>query len=300
VPVSLGTVSMVGGIDDLAVDDTNVYLSDEGGQLIALPVVGGSATVLATVTSAYNEGLWLALGATDVYFSGGGTVGAVPKGGGATTVLASTANEGIGIALAGGTLYWTESFTDGTKPGDILRVPASGGSPQTVASNLDLPIGLVTDGTSLYFITSAAIDEVSTSGGAVTTLAPMANAQVIATDGTNVYWAVDDVSGVTCGICPPPPPPKPTDSTVYRMPVAGGTPTAIATGYLIDAVATDGTNAYWFDAHAHTLSTVPVVGGTPTVLATGVGSDLGPVVYAGAIYWVATNGEVMRMPTSHG
>jgi hypothetical protein len=125
-------------------------------------------------------------------------------------------------------------------------------------------------------------------------------AQQLATDGAAVYWAEDHVMGATCGLCPPPPAPQPTDSTVYRLPVSGGSPTALATGYRIGSVATDGTSAYWFDSHAQTLSTVPISGGSPTVLAEKVTTSLGPVVDATAIYWVSTTGEVMRMPKSPG
>jgi hypothetical protein len=126
------------------------------------------------------------------------------------------------------------------------------------------------------------------------------NASQLATDGAAVYWAEDDAMVATCGLCPPPPAPKPTDSTVYRLPVSGGTPTALATGYRIDAAATDGAAVYWIDGFAQTLSTVPISGGTPTVLAEKVTTALWPVVDATAIYWVSTTGEVMRMPKSPG
>jgi hypothetical protein len=65
----------------------------------------------------------------------------------------------------------------------------------------------------------------------------------------------------------------------------------------IDDLRVDATSVYLSDEGGQVFA-LPVAGGTPTVLATKVQSELGPVVDESAIYWVATGGEIMRMPKS--
>lgn len=298
-PVSLGTVSSNGGITDFKVDDTHVYLADESGQIFSLPITGGKGTLLTTVAAAYNRGLTLALDDANVYFASGGLVGKLPKVGGAATTLASGTSPGSGLVIAGSTLYWPESFTGVGQMGAVFGMSTAGGAVSTLATNLKLPAWPATDGVDLFFLAGDAIDKLPLAGGSTTTLVPSgAVPQQIAVGGTSVYWAENDSQVVTCGLCGPPKPPTATDSKVFAVAVTGGSPTLLATGYQINGVAVDGTDIYWFDAHAKTLSVAPVGGGTPTVIATGVESSLALTVDAHAIYWVATTGDVMRMPKS--
>ena len=77
-------------------------------------------------------------------------------------------------------------------------------------------------------------ESVPTSGGAPKVLASNIEGQSLATDGVNVYWAVNNGTQETCGLCGPPPPPTSTDSTIYSLPVGGGTPTVVATSSSVD------------------------------------------------------------------
>jgi sugar lactone lactonase YvrE len=287
-------------VTDLKVDDANVYLATQRGQVLAVPVGGGAETVLATSQAANDGDPALAIDDAHVYFTGGGTVSRVPKAGGATTTLVSGEHQGIGLAFAGGALLWSEMDADPgchCDSGVIHRMPASGGSPTALVSNLGFVLGVAADTGSVYWIESGSVKRASLDGGGVTTLATgQQDATGLAVDAANVYWTVDTGQVATCGVCPAPPPPKPTDSTIYRVPLGGGAPVAVANGTRVDSVATDGTNLYWVDTYAKTLSTVAVAGGTPTVLATGVTANVGPVVDDLAITWVDGDWNVQRMP----
>src|SRR5580698_5010012 len=85
----IATVASEGGIEDLKVDATNVYLANTAGQILSIALSGGKPKVLYTVTAAYNDPLALTLDSTHVYFAGGGVVGRVSKTGGDATILVS-------------------------------------------------------------------------------------------------------------------------------------------------------------------------------------------------------------------
>jgi hypothetical protein len=290
------------GIEDLKVDATNAYLANTAGQIVAVPLAGGRPKILYTVSAAYNDALALALDSTHVYFAGGGVVGSVPKTGGNATILVSGEEESLGFAATSSALYWAESFTsDGpasAMSGVLHTVSVTGGSVEAVASGLPILLGLVTDGTNLYWLGNDTIESVPVGGGTPTVLASNVEGQSLATDGVNVYWAVNNAAQVTCGLCGPTTPPTSMDSSVYAVPVGGGTPSLLAHGYEINSVAVDGADLYWFDSHTSTLSFAPRGGGTPTVLAKDVTAEIGPVVDDVAIYWLSTTGELMRMPKS--
>jgi hypothetical protein len=295
-PATVATEMM---ITDLKVDATSVYLATMRGQVLSVPTSGGSPVVLATSTAAYNASPSLALDGANVYFAGGGAVGSVPKSGGSTVMLSTGEHAGLGFATSGSALFWNEDFTDPTchcDSGVIHRMPTGGGPPTALVSNLSLVMGLAADTASVYWIESGSVKRVSLDGGDVTVLASGQSGAIgLSVDAANVYFTIDDAQVGTCGLCPPPPPLKDTDSTIYSVPIGGGTVSTVATGYTIASVASDGTNLYWLDTHAQTLSTVGVRGGSPTVLAANEPGALGPVVDDRAVYWVNADGQIRRM-----
>jgi hypothetical protein len=295
-PATLATEMMV---TDLEVDAANVYLATMRGQVLSVPTRGGAPVVLATSSAAYNEAPSLALDDANVYFSGGGAVGSVPKSGGATVMLSTGEHPGLGFASSASALFWSEDYTDATchcESGVIHRMSTGGGTPTALVSNLPMVMGLAADTASVYWIEGGAVKRVSLDGGDVTVLATgQSGAMGLSIDAANVYWTIDDAQIGTCGLCPPPAPPKATDTTIYSVPLGGGSVSTVATGYTVASVASDGANLYWLDTYAKTLSTVGVHGGTPTVLVAGEPGSLGPVVDDRAVYWVNTDGQIRRM-----
>jgi hypothetical protein len=297
-PTTVGLVTAMAGITSIADDDTNVYVADEGGQIQAIAVATGASTVLGNLGEV-NADLSLAVGAIDVYFSSTNTVGFVPKTGGAFQDLVSTTSAS-GIAAVGSTVFWAEPYMAGVTggpSGEILSLPAAGGTPTVLVSKVQIDFGLTTDGVNVYWVAGDGdIDAVPVGGGPVKTLATKQyGATTLAADGVNLYWTSDNAQTGTCGVCPPPPPPTATDSSVYKLPLTGGTPTVLATGYAINTLAVDGTDAYWFDSYKTTLSAVSVAGGTPTVLAEGVNSEDNLLADTASLFWISADGKLMRL-----
>ena len=287
-------------VTDIKVDASNVYLATQRGEVLSVPVTGGTPITLATSMAAYNNAPALALDEANVYFAGGGAVGSVPKSGGASSMLVTGEHPGLGFARGASALFWYEMDANPSchcESGVIHRVPTAGGTATALVSQLPFVFGLAADTANVYWIEGDSVKSVPLDGGDATVLATQQSGSTgITADGANVYWTVDRGVGATCGMCPPPPAPQPTDSAIYRVPIGGGAVSTVATGYRVDSVASDGTNVYWLDTYAKTLSTAPVQGGEPTVLVADAAGSLGPVVDEHAVYWVDADGTIERMP----
>jgi hypothetical protein len=78
------------------------------------------------------------------------------------------------------------------------------------------------------------------------------------------------------------------------VPIAGGPTTVLVPNMSADAITVDGTSVYWVSILSATVSKAPLAGGTPTVLATGQMSLASVVAVDGqAVYWIA-NGQVLK------
>ena len=93
-----------------------------------------------------------------------------------------------------------------------------------------------------------------------------------ASDATNLYFVAEDSSGI------------------WRLPLAGGTPTLVAPGVAVDDIVVHGTSLYWLDGKSQRLARVPLAGG--------VQENLVPVFFGGptvgddsGIYWGDTSRE---------
>jgi hypothetical protein len=172
----------------LVTDGTNVYWTNWGtfdshgaynndGTLMQGLVDGGGSKVLASGLSAPGA---LAVDAQNVYWTnvgrlGGGNLPApntgsvmqVPIGGGTITTLASTQAVPLGIAVAGGTVYWCEYVL--SAPGLILSAPVGGGTVTPLVSGLSDPFGLTISGDTLYWSDSP---PTSANSGKILALSP--------------------------------------------------------------------------------------------------------------------------------
>jgi len=257
--------------------------------IVTVPTAGGSVTpIVPSVTGYGTDGVYFqnpfVFDQTNLYFaesSGGYTTGPVaraPVAGGTATVLASSMGFTAGIAVDGSNVYWVDQ-----DQGTVNRVPIAGGSATQLASGLETPGGLALQGGILY-LTDPGGDllSVPAGGGVVKTLftgpgiPPNTEyadySPALVADGENVYFSVCPSGGAA--------------ATLYRAPLAGGAPTALASS-CASGIAVDGHDVYWTEGD--TVSAVPIAGGTVSVVA--VSDQLisaGPAVDAASVYWAIT------------
>lgn len=217
-----------------AVSGATAYWVDprnQGDALMAAPITGGAAAML-------SPGLGLSTNATSAsfFFLWGTKIMTVPPGGSTFTPMA-TGNYWA-ITADGQSVYAIPS--DGTT---LVSIPVRGGTPVTVAT---LPAGstvldLVTDGAYVYWIDAGTsnILRVPVGGGNPTTVfEPDASDQCpssLAVDGKNAYWNESCASGGG------------RTSTLWKMPVEGGTPVRFATSSSESGglIAVDEASVYW-------------------------------------------------------
>jgi hypothetical protein len=151
-------------------------------------------------------------------------------------------------------------------------------APVVIASGLDWPTDVVLDATHAYVITSGnegKVLSIPLDGGDPVKLADQVWPMAIAIDATDVYW---------------------TNGQIYKLPLTGGTPTALIpndvfTSNTFDphALAVDDHDVYWVQPGADDLAAVMKVskdGGTPVTLATIPGSDPDAIAIDDhTVYW---------------
>jgi hypothetical protein len=190
-----------------------------------------------------------------------------------------------------------------------------------------LPTFMAVDATQLYWTvrgTPAPYDsqggvwKVPLAGGSPVTLFTGYVAGPLAIDASSIYWATGDIGA------PPPWPFPPPSTTLCKVPLAGGTPAVVTSGWnAISAIAVDETSVYLLDAgpaqSGHgTVAKVPLGGGAPVTLATGQTFLMGPgtdsnwgialAVDASSVYWGTagtqaenySDGAVMKVPLTGG
>jgi len=237
--------------------------SDFAGSVFSVPVSGGTPTTLATFTDATNAGasptgsLILNSGGTILYgttssgggtSANGGTVFSLPVGGGTPTVLAKfPALTGIGgfaplgslILNSGGTtLYGTFSEGgngSGSGEGEVFSLPVGGGTPTSLfkfdgthGANPEGSLILV-GGTTLYGTTynggangDGTVFSLPVGGGTPTVLATFNGANGAHPSGSllligSMFYGTTTGDGGADN-----------DGTVFSLPLAGGTPTVLA------------------------------------------------------------------------
>ena len=86
------------------------------------------------------------------------------------------------------------------------------------------------------------------------------------------------------------------------IPLAGGTPTTLATGQQTSAVAVDAANAYWvtYATPGGVVMKVSLSGGTPVPLATQQNRAAPIAVDGTSVYWSSANATVGEVPLDGG
>lgn len=279
------------------------------GEVFSVPVAGGSPTVLTSFNSTNGSSPWagVTLSGSTLYgtAAGGGPGGygevySESTSGGSPTVLASfngtNGNEPVaGVTLSGSTLYGT-NLGGTNNAGEVYSESTSGGSPTVLASfngtNGQYPNGVILSGSTLYGTTPQGgangygeVFSVPTAGGSPTVLAsfngttgagnPYNVVSNLTLSGTTVYGTTN--FGGAYG-----------DGEVFSLPLAGGTPTVLASfnnisdfeGDTPSALLLSGSTLYGttYNGGAYgdgQVFSLPVSGGTLTVLASfdGIGTD---------------------------
>ena len=181
-------------------------------------------------------------------------------------------------AAAAGTYQWTASYS-----GDIGNNPAASGCGAEQVEISPAPALYWTDGL-------GDIPTVTVIGGVPTAPHVVVNDQNgpawVAASGGTVYWA-DRGTGA-----------------IMAVPVAGGTPTALASGQNDPTdVAVDNGTVYWADSSVTdgAIMAVPVTGGTPVVLASGQPDPISLTASGGVVYWIDRGSrEIMEEPEGNG
>jgi len=177
------------------------------------------------------------------------------------------------LAIQGDALYWTA--TDGVFRRDLA---AARGSATKIASGSSNSSPIATDSNFAYWagVGGTPVRKVPLAGGTSTDVATGVRAMAIASDGTNVYWSDRETQ----------------DGAFVMAPVAGGTPTVLATDLTNPGdVAVDGTSVYFADSSTlfgTKIWKVPLGGGPPVMVA--LAPDFGIyeiAVDATNVYWAA-------------
>jgi hypothetical protein len=158
---------------------------------------------------------------------------------------------------------------------------------------LDSPTYIAVDSTNVYFLAAiGGIGGVPIAGGAPFWLTPDPGSVTggFATDGTNVYWAVEGTYDPDAGW---------TDASVMKIAVDGGNFAPIVLGQRSPlSIAVDGAHVYWSDNSAGAVLAVAVDGGAPTPLATGLADPTGIATDGTSIYCANHgDGTIVRVPT---
>jgi hypothetical protein len=276
----------------LAVDSTSVYWVnyDTGGEVVKVPIVGGSPVTLATGPS---NPVSVVVNATTAYWTiatlTGNYVMSVPLGGGVATTFASIGASGGGItnfapiALDDTSVYW------GDYVGNLWKESLSGGAATNLASG-EAPWGIAVDATNVYWnaTETGLILSVPLDGGTPTTLSSgWYSAEQIVVNATSVFWTNYVASG----------------GTLMSVPLGGGVATTIATGQNAPNawfLTKDSTSLYWTGFESTTsggsVLSVPLGGGTPTTIFGGASEPLGVAVDATSVYWAdCGNGTISKV-----
>ena len=298
--VAVTLASGQGSVAGIAVDSDAVYWSDETSAISKTSLCGGPVTVLAP---AGTGGLSLALDSDHVYFASETSVQRVPKSGGTPAPVYELSGGAVdggawisALAVDGTTVYVgvagpaAVQTLGSPESASIVEIPVAGGSGTNLATNVATPTNLALDSSHLYFSdVTDSIDAVPLDGGAVSNLSPPGAGQTngLAVAGGSVYWSTALHPATS-------PPPTAMDAMMQRVPVTGGTPQPVATGFDFVGAAVDGAAVYWLDIFAQAVESVGLDGGSVQTVVSSEPAAVGPVVDEISLYWATSDGRIRR------
>jgi hypothetical protein len=199
----------------------------------------------------------------------GGAVMKLPVAGGSAIPVASSQNKAFGLALNASNVYWSSASAGGT----IQSLPLSGGSAAAVVGAANSPV-IAVNSTSLFFhdcptenTWCAAVRRMPLSGGASQSIGTGTIQGFLALNSAYLYWA--------------------TPTTLYRVPLNGGTSTAIVSGQSnINGIAADESNLFFTNlTNGGNIQKANLDGTGAVELATGPGAPNSLTADATTVYW---------------
>jgi hypothetical protein len=202
-----------------------------------------------------------------------------------------TAAEIFGLAVTGALLFGCGSSGGGGNGGTSGAgndCDASSPCATTIIGGLDGVTGIVVDGTNIYYAvwpaTGGAIYSVPLGGGSPSQLAKASGPALMATDGTNIYWA--EAGG----------------EDVMSVPISGGTPTTVAQSQTSSAyygVAVQDGVLYWTSPSEGNVYEKLLASTSPNgfAIASSQAGCTGVTFTPGALFFSVTTGvEKMTLP----
>jgi hypothetical protein len=221
---------------------------------------------------------------------------------GAPTVVATLTGVPVSLALSGGNLYFTLSQTAAGNDGKVQTVSTSGGAVTTLASDLRQPGAIAVSGSNVYWEDTEAVSNSSNVMSVSTAGGGTTSEVAVCTTMTRIPIAGASLYGLT----------NHTEE-VSSFPLAGTNPAgtlivpAIPPNGIV-AIDSDGSALFYIQANGaggQDLFQVPVAGGAATSLATNVttGSVDGDYLLddATTVYWSDSGtGSVFSVPRTTG
>jgi sugar lactone lactonase YvrE len=291
--------------NDVATDATHVYWVEDGsytpnyagdGRVLRRPKDGGASEVLATGRFSPAR---LLLDADSVYWSDEGDywdtskpgrIARVPKTGGTVTEITSDSVV-YGLAMDGATMYFFNATT-------VKKVSKAGGNASVLAGAIDALNAIDADSSGVYF-TSSTQDglPVSQSMGTVQRVAPTGGALTLLAEAKAAGGVTVTTSFVFFG----------TKGTVMRLPKSGGTALSMASSSGVTRLVADDAFVYWTDCSGGAVLAVPIAGGDPITLASGYVCPAGISVSPDYVYFTERGngfgtvaddhaGKIVRVP----
>ncbi len=230
----------------LATDGTTAFVATSDARIVAVPVMGGDARVVATLDAPATT---LTASATHVFFANeAGGIARVAKAGGEAEPLGAVDGAVRGLEADDAAVYVA---TAGGSGGGITRIALGADHEAKVLTDSSEPCAMIRDGRRLFWTSSGkgTVMKLSLEGGDVATVtAGSFSACAIAADDKNLWFATtipgtlqvkssgsDDVASSGLGL--------------MRAPIAGGTPVSVAGAARAlpqaGAVAVDPSHVYW-------------------------------------------------------
>lgn len=186
----------VGFINDIATDDAFLYWTESNYSTVRrMPISGGVATTLSTLTSARAKQIAVVNGFVywvDDMILSGDSIRKMPVAGGPLNTIASNIQGLTGLEVDSNSAYFAEYET-----GDIRKVSVNGGTVTTLfdGSARDSPSSITQDQTHIYWSHQTQVGRVSKNGGGLTfyELIVKNSGGGIAVDDSSVYFVRDEV-----------------------------------------------------------------------------------------------------------